>query len=69
MYEDQCGVCAYCERELGGAYVVEHMIPLSRGGRDDWTNLAISCASCNSRKKTKTVEEFFSANFLESGAA
>lgn len=59
MYADQDGRCAYCEVELNGRYVVEHMIPLSRGGRDDWTNLAIACALCNNRKYNRTTEEFF----------
>lgn len=58
MYEDQGGVCAYCEGELNGKYIVEHMTPLSRGGSNDWSNLAISCLPCNSSKKALTVEEF-----------
>jgi 5-methylcytosine-specific restriction endonuclease McrA len=32
---------------------------LSRGGRNDWTNLAITCAVCNRSKGASTVEEFF----------
>lgn len=58
MYHDQNGVCAYCESPLFTDFHVEHMIPLSRGGANDWTNIAISCPSCNLRKADKTVEEF-----------
>lgn len=37
---------------------VEHLIPLSRGGRHSVGNLAPSCKSCNSSKGTRTVMEF-----------
>ncbi len=43
MIQDQSGVCAYCESTLNGNYHVDHMIPLSRGGRNTWSNLAITC--------------------------
>lgn len=59
MYEDQDGLCAYCERELHGKFDADHMVPLSRGGSNNWDNIALACASCNSRKNTKTAEEFW----------
>lgn len=37
---------------------VDHLIPLSRGGRHSIGNLAPSCKSCNSSKGTRTVMEF-----------
>ena len=58
MVDDQDGLCAYCETPLFGRYHIDHMIPLSRGGRNDWTNLAISCPECNFRKNARTAEEF-----------
>lgn len=58
MYEDQGGLCAYCECELNGDYHVDHMTPLIRGGSNGWENLAITCPTCNLRKNRKTVEEF-----------
>ena len=59
MLRDQGAVCAYCMAPLDGGYHVDHMIPLSRGGRNDWTNLAITCGACNLSKGTMTVEELF----------
>ena len=59
MTRDQGGLCAYCEIPLFGSFQVDHMIPLSRGGHNDWSNLAIVCACCNKSKSAKTVEEFF----------
>ncbi len=61
MYEDQGGLCAYCECELHGTYDVEHMTPLCRGGKNDWTNLAIACSPCNRAKGSRTAEEFMNS--------
>lgn len=59
MVVDQHGLCAYCESDLLGEWEVDHMLPSSRGGTNDWFNLAITCGPCNRRKSAKTVEEFF----------
>lgn len=59
MYDDQGGVCAYCQRTLNGAYEVDHMLPLSRGGGNSWDNLAVTCQPCNRSKHDKSVEEFY----------
>ena len=61
LAEAQEWLCAYCETPLFGEYHVDHMQPLSRGGSDDWSNLAISCAKCNLSKGNKTAEEFVNA--------
>lgn len=37
---------------------LEHKIPLSRGGTNDYSNLAISCEKCNYEKHNKTEEEY-----------
>lgn len=58
MYESQQGLCAYCEMPLFATFHVDHMVPLSRGGSNSWTNLAVSCIECNLSKGSKTVEEF-----------
>jgi 5-methylcytosine-specific restriction endonuclease McrA len=61
MLSDQGGVCAYCTAVLNGGYHVDHMVPLSRSGCNDWTNLAITCESCNLAKGSMTIEEFLVA--------
>jgi 5-methylcytosine-specific restriction endonuclease McrA len=60
MAEDQDWLCAYCESPLFGDFHVDHMVPLSKGGRHHWSNLAIACPGCNMNKRTKTAEEFMS---------
>jgi 5-methylcytosine-specific restriction endonuclease McrA len=37
---------------------LEHKIPLSRGGTNEYNNLAIACQHCNCKKHNKTVDEF-----------
>lgn len=34
----------------------DHVVPISRGGRNDRSNLQVLCRSCNSRKGTRTPE-------------
>mgnify|MGYP001566747588 CR=1 FL=1 len=43
---------------LFGEDHLEHKIPISRGGTNEYNNLAISCKKCNRKKYTKTEEEF-----------
>ena len=52
------GRCHYCGSERIGT---DHVIPLSRGGRNDWRNLVRCCPSCNSRKGGRTPEEWAAA--------
>lgn len=49
--------CIYCgNRENLG---IEHVRPLQHSGPNSRWNLTIACHSCNSRKKNRTVIEFY----------
>jgi 5-methylcytosine-specific restriction endonuclease McrA len=37
---------------------MDHRLPLARGGRHEIENVIPACKSCNSRKHTRTEEEF-----------
>lgn len=49
-------ICIYCGSDED--LTIDHLIPLSRGGAHRQENLAVACGSCNSRKHTKTYDEF-----------
>ena len=48
--------CAYCGTKKN--LTIDHILPKSRGGQNNWTNLVTCCSSCNLRKGSKTPEEF-----------
>lgn len=51
--------CYLCRKVLTAAnVVVEHRLPLSRGGSNWISNLAPSCKTCNQRKHNKTEREY-----------
>jgi len=35
----------------------DHLVPLSRGGTNAWTNVLTACSSCNTRKGNLLPEE------------
>lgn len=52
-------VCAYCLQPLPlSAMQVEHVTPLSRGGRNDLSNILPSCGTCNADKGDRTPTEW-----------
>lgn len=48
--------CFYCGQP--GKLTIDHDIPISRGGTDSIDNILPSCQPCNSRKNTKTAQEY-----------
>lgn len=64
------GRCWYCGKFLemprsassgqicSNWFVLDHVVPRSKGGSDDPSNLVASCWLCNSGKGNKTVEEY-----------
>ena len=52
--------CEYCRSQLhfsADPYVIEHIIPRSRGGTDQLNNLAFACQGCNGLKYNKVTAE------------
>lgn len=51
--------CAYCHEPTSLADIqAEHVIPLSRGGRNDIGNLLPSCGPCNSDKRDLLLDQW-----------
>ena len=53
------GTCWYCGERVGFKNLtMDHIIPLSRGGRSTKDNLVPCCKSCNTRKKNALPVEW-----------
>ena len=46
--------CGYCG---GPATTIDHVVPRSRGGGNEWTNTVAACGRCNNRKGDRTPPE------------
>lgn len=54
--------CQYCyrhRRELGyrESLTRDHIVPISRGGNNHWTNVVTACSRCNLRKGNRLASE------------
>jgi 5-methylcytosine-specific restriction endonuclease McrA len=55
--------CLYCGRteaqvrRAGSKLTRDHVMPLSRGGRDVWRNVVTACEPCNNLKADRTPDE------------
>ena len=53
QFLDQGGTCYYCDDPLWDKRQnVEHIIPKSKGGGNEKTNLVLACSDCNKKKYT-----------------
>ena len=57
VFERDDYTCQYCGVR-GGRLECDHVIPVCRGGSNDYTNLVTACFRCNRSKHSKTVEEW-----------
>jgi len=58
IYKRDKNICQYCGKKFKTENLnIDHIIPLSRGGKNTWSNVVCSCISCNLRKGNKTLSE------------
>ncbi len=51
-------LCMYCGKEYPDFLLTrDHVKPVSRGGRDRWSNVVTACRNCNTRKGNRLPEE------------
>ena len=51
-------LCMYCGNQCQEALLTrDHVLPLSRGGTDRWSNVVTACRHCNTHKGNRTPEE------------
>ena len=58
LFRRDQNVCLYCGHRFEDIYLSrDHVIPISRGGKDLWTNVVTSCKRCNARKGSLLPDE------------
>lgn len=58
LYVRDRGRCQYCGTPFGPQDLTyDHVIPRSKGGQTEWTNVVTCCAKCNLKKGGRTPEE------------
>lgn len=60
-------ICAYCGVQPGQqqrgkiltkySFTVDHILPVSRGGKNTWSNTVCACPNCNQRKGNRMPHE------------
>jgi len=55
IYKRDNNKCQYCGATK--KLTIDHIIPKSKGGTDDWDNLVVACSSCNTKKGNKLLEQ------------
>jgi len=58
IFRRDAQTCQYCyqiftEKDL----TLDHVIPVSRGGKKTWENIVTACMKCNQKKANKTPQE------------
>lgn len=58
LMKSQKGLCVYCRCDIKKKYQVDHITPVSAGGRNDKQNLQLLCKQCNLDKRAKDPAQF-----------
>ncbi len=58
VYKRDGNRCQYCGKKFKSEDLnLDHVIPVSRGGKNSWYNVVCSCVPCNLRKGDKSLVE------------
>lgn len=58
LFLRDANLCLYCGNQFPTQLLTrDHVMPLSQGGDDCWSNVVASCHSCNTRKGGHTPEQ------------
>lgn len=58
IFERDENTCQYCHKKYDRSELtLDHVIPRSRGGTSNWTNIVLACVKCNMRKGDKLLTE------------
>jgi 5-methylcytosine-specific restriction endonuclease McrA len=57
LFRRDAYMCMYCGSVHADHRLTrDHVVPISKGGRDIWSNVVAACRSCNTRKGCRTPE-------------
>ena len=56
IFQRDNNCCQYCGQK-NKKLSIDHVIPRSRGGKDNWENVITACLHCNVKKGNRTPEE------------
>ncbi len=57
IYARDRGRCHYCGKSFPSRELtIDHVVPRSLGGKDQWENLVSACSNCNARKGGRTPQ-------------
>ena len=60
VYAKNNGKCAICGKPVKfNKMTIDHIIPLSQGGTNEFSNLQLACHSCNRLKNNFKEDEFY----------
>lgn len=58
IYLRDGGRCQYCLNNLSKDKItLDHVIPVSKGGKKTWENIVLCCVTCNQQKGNRTLEQ------------
>jgi 5-methylcytosine-specific restriction endonuclease McrA len=58
LFRRDLSVCLYCGNTFAdGDLTRDHVVPISRSGRDSWDNVVAACKRCNHHKGNRLLEE------------
>lgn len=58
LFKRDRNICAYCGKHYGDDKLTrDHIIAVSKGGKNTWTNCVTACKGCNNYKDDKSLEE------------
>jgi|TARA_B100000315_G_scaffold232217_1_gene244238 5-methylcytosine-specific restriction endonuclease McrA len=58
LFRRDQNMCLYCGNHFDNISLSrDHVVPLSRGGEDTWTNVVTACKRCNARKGSRLPDE------------
>ncbi len=58
LYKASNGECFYCGKKINKAQlIIDHVVPMSKGGSNTFENIVLSCWFCNLKKGDRIIDD------------